>query len=182
MAIASLFSLRLRILYLNRYFCVLLLVFFSLRRYRLVSFHICKASRRSSKFCLCRSLTSPSLVLLPSSSSIDYPARSCLSRSSSSSSSSALIELASSSSHSLASSCPAFRFMGRRKLAEKEQEKSEKVRSAFFFFLLHFFGIFCFISLPSSTSHKFPAYACNARRQLRARGVASSQNVQRIPP
>lgn len=58
MAIASLLSLRLRILYLNRYFCVLLLVFFSLRRYRLVSFHICKASRRSSKFCLCRSLTS----------------------------------------------------------------------------------------------------------------------------
>lgn len=37
---------------------MLLLVFFSLRRYRLVSFHICKASRRSSKFCLCRSLTS----------------------------------------------------------------------------------------------------------------------------
>lgn len=53
MAIASLLSLRLRTLYLNRYLRVLPLLSCSslYRRYRLVSFHICKASRRSSKFC-----------------------------------------------------------------------------------------------------------------------------------
>lgn len=42
-----------RTLYLNKYLLVLrLVVFFCLWRCRLVSFHICKASRRSSKFCL----------------------------------------------------------------------------------------------------------------------------------
>lgn len=80
-----------------------------------------------------------------------------------------------SSSHSLAPSCPAFRFIGRRKLAEKEQEKSEGVRRpavAFFFFLL-FFSIFCFIFLPSSFSRT------TASRET---GRLSSQNIQRIPP
>jgi len=54
--------------------------------------------------------------------------------------------------HLLASSYPVFRFMGRRKLAEREQEKSQGVRPIFFFFLLLFLSIFCFNFLPFSSS------------------------------
>lgn len=111
-------------LYLNKSLRVIrLVVFFCLWRCRLVSFHICKASRRSSKFCLPVADLHLSSFFLPRPPSTTP--RSCLSRSSSSSSSSsALIEL---TSRSLAPSYPAFRFTRRRKLAEKEQEKSEVV-------------------------------------------------------
>lgn len=87
----ALFS-QIRTLYLNRYLYVLPLVMFSLWRYRLVLFHICKASRRSSKFCLPVADLHLSSFFLPRPPSTTP--RSCLSRSSSSSSSSsAFIEL-----------------------------------------------------------------------------------------
>lgn len=75
--------------YLNRYLRVLpLVMFFCLRRCRLVSFHICKASRRSSKFCQpvadlhlssfflpCPPSTTPHSCLSRSSSSFFFPPR-----------------------------------------------------------------------------------------------------------
>lgn len=146
------------------------LVFFCLWRYRLVSFHICKASRRSSKFCLTVADLHLLSFFLPRSPSTTPD--SCLSRSSFST----LIGATFSSSHLLAPSCPAFRFMGRRKLAEKEQEKSKGVRSAVSFPLLQHF------LLHLSSFLLTARISCVCVEQLRARGIISSQNVQRIPP
>jgi len=127
----------------NRYLYVLPVVtFFCLWRNRLVSFHICKASRRSSKFCLPVADLHFSSFFFPRSTT----PRSCLSRSSfSSSSSSAFIELS--------LPCRTYLYLlffliysGRRKLAEKEQKIWRK--STWLLFLLTFlFSAFSILSL-----------------------------------